>query len=98
MTNHKSLMKGVKWMVLSAVLFILLSPGVLLTVTYDKLTPLVTVGSPSNATVIHAIVFAIVLFIVGKGLKASGLMGRYHETGTSSSSATSSVSSSARRS
>ena len=61
-------------MVLSAVLFILLSPGVLLTVTSDKLAPLVTVGSPSNATVIHAIVFAIVLFIVGKGLKASGLM------------------------
>jgi len=65
--------KSVPWLVALAVLFIALSPGVLLTVPnpngatwYD----VVTVGSVSTQVVVHAVVFALAWSVVRKVLKA----------------------------
>jgi hypothetical protein len=69
--------KSVPYLVSFAVLFILLSPGVLLTVPnpngstwYD----VVTVGTVSTQVLVHSVVFALVLVIVKKILRA--LLGR----------------------
>jgi hypothetical protein len=65
--------KSVPWLVSLAVLFIALSPGVLLTVPnpngatwYD----VVTVGSVSTQLVVHSVVFALAWSVVRKVLKA----------------------------
>jgi hypothetical protein len=65
--------KSVPYLVSFAVLFILLSPGVLLTVPnpngstwYD----VVTVGTVSTQVLVHSIVFALVLVIVKKILRS----------------------------
>lgn len=78
--------KSVPWLVALAVLFIALSPGVLLTVPnpagaawYD----VVTVGSVSTQVVVHAVVFALAWTVVRKVLKA--LLGRRRRNARSSS-------------
>ena len=88
--------KSVPWLVALAVLFIALSPGVLLTVPnpngatwYD----VVTVGSVSTQVVVHAVVFALAWTVVRKVLKA--LMGRRRNLRSSASSAVSTASSTA---
>jgi hypothetical protein len=70
--------KAITWMVLSAVLFVALHPGVLLTVpsATGSLADMVTVNAPSLQVVVHAVVFAVVLNVVGGILKKIGVMGR----------------------
>ena len=70
--------KAITWMVLSAVLFVALTPGVLLTVpsATGSLADMVTVNAPSLQVVVHAVVFAVVLNVVGGVLKRLGVMGR----------------------
>ena len=70
--------KAITWMVLSAVLFVALHPGVLLTVPSmdGTLASMWTPNMPSTQVIVHAIVFAVVLNVVGGGLKRLGLMGR----------------------
>ena len=77
--------KSVPYLVSFAVLFILLSPGVLLTVPnpngstwYD----VVTVGTVSTQVLVHSVVFALVLVIVKKILRA--LLGRRRSNLTAS--------------
>jgi len=84
--------KAITWMVLSAVLFVALHPGVLLTVpsATGSLVDMVTVKAPSLQVVVHAVVFAVVLNVVGSVLKRVGLMGS--KDGASSSSTKSSSS------
>ena len=89
--------KSVPYLVSFAVLFILLSPGVLLTVPnpngstwYD----VVTVGTVSTQVLVHSVVFALVLVIVKKILRA--LLGRRRNLRASTvSSGVSTVSSTA---
>lgn len=59
--------KSVTWMIVSALLFIALTPGVLLTVGGTG-PNLVVAGDRiiSAPTLIHAVVFAVVLSVVGK--------------------------------
>ena len=70
--------KSVTWMVLSVVLFIALSPGVLLTVPSmdGTLASMWTPNVPSGQVVVHAIVFALALNIVGGALKRAGVIVR----------------------
>jgi len=88
--------KSVPYLVSFAVLFILLSPGVLLTVPnpngstwYD----VVTVGTVSTQVLVHSVVFALVLVIVKKILRA--LLGRRNLTASTVSSGVSTASSAA---
>ena len=91
--------KSVPYLVSFAVLFILLSPGVLLTVPnpngstwYD----VVTVGNVSTQVLVHSIVFALVLVIVKKILRALIGRRRRRNARASASSAVSTVSSTER--
>ena len=70
-------LKAISWMVLSAVLFVAFTPGVLLTVpSLSGVLSVVTPSIPTSTVVIHAVVFAVLLNIVGGALKRAGLMGR----------------------
>jgi len=70
--------KAITWMVLSAVLFVALNPGVLLTVPSmdGTLASMYTPNMPSTQVIVHAIVFALLLNVVGGALKRAGVMGR----------------------
>jgi len=88
--------KSVPWLVALAVLFIALSPGVLLTVPnpngatwYD----VVTVGSVSTQLAVHAVVFALAWSVVRKVLKA--LLGKKKLNLTAVTSSASNAASSA---
>jgi hypothetical protein len=88
--------KSVPWLVALAVLFIALSPGVLLTVPnpngaawYD----VVTVGSVSTQLAVHAVVFALAWSVVRKVLKA--LLGKKRVNLTAVTSSASNAASSA---
>ena len=80
--------KAITWMVLSAVLFIVLHPGVLLTIPSmdGTLASMYTPNMPSNQVIVHAIVFAILLNVVGGALKKAGLMGSKSSKSSTSSS------------
>ena len=88
--------KSVPWLVALAVLFIALSPGVLLTVPnpagsswYD----VVTVGTVSTQVAVHAVVFALAWTVVRKVLKA--LLGQKRVNLTAVTSSASKTASSA---
>ena len=68
--------KAITWMVLSVVFFIVLTPGVLLTVPSmnGTLAGIWTPKVPSTTVVIHAFVFAIVLNLAGGVLKRMGVL------------------------
>ena len=69
-------LKAITWMVLSAVLFVAFTPGVLLTVpSLNGVLSVVTPSVPTSTVIIHAVVFAVLLNIVGGALKRVGLMG-----------------------
>ena len=92
--------KAITWMVLSAVLFVASHPGVLLTVpsATGTLADIVTVNAPSLQVVVHAVVFAVALNVVGGILKKIGVMGRkVVKSVSSASSARSSAKSSPRK-
>ena len=73
--------KAVPWMVLSVVLFIVLSPGVLLTVPSinGSLANMWTPKVPSTQVVVHAFVCAIVLNLAGGVLKKMGLLEKFRD-------------------
>jgi hypothetical protein len=68
--------KAVTWMVLSVVLFIALSPGVLLTVPSinGSLANMWTPNAPSTQVVVHAFVCAVLLNLAGGVLKKIGVL------------------------
>ena len=68
--------KAVTWMILSVVLFIALSPGVLLTVPSmdGTLASMWTPNVPSGQVVVHSIVFAVLLNLAGGALKKLGVL------------------------
>ena len=88
--------KSVPWLVTLAVLFIALSPGVLLTVPNPNGTSwydVVTVGSVSTQLAVHAVVFALAWSVVRKVLKA--LLGKKRVNLTAVTSSASNAASSA---
>jgi molybdopterin biosynthesis enzyme len=68
--------KAVTWMVLSVVLFIALSPGVLLTVPSidGSLANMLTSNAPSTQVVVHAVVCAVLINLAGGVLKKMGVL------------------------
>jgi hypothetical protein len=70
-------LKALTWMALSAVLFVVVTPGVLLTVpSLSGVLSVVTPSIPTSTVIIHAIVFAVLLNVAGRALKKAGVMGR----------------------
>jgi hypothetical protein len=62
-------MRNLKWMLLTIVLFVVLSPGVLFTLPGPNV-PVLSVGmTPLNSVVVHAIVFAVVYWMVRRAVK-----------------------------
>lgn len=74
--------KAVTWMILSVVFFIVLTPGVLLTVPSmnGTLASMWTPKVPSTQVVVHAFVFAVVLNLAGGVLKKMGVLTEKFET------------------
>jgi len=68
--------KAVTWMVLSVVLFIVLRPGVLLTIPSmnGTLAGIWTPSVPSTTVVIHAFVCAVLINLAGGVLKKMGVL------------------------
>lgn len=79
-------LKALTWMVLSAVLFVVVTPGVLLTVpSLSGVLSVVTPSIPTSTVLIHAVVFAVLLNVAGQALKRSGVISRKSKSSPRSS-------------